>query len=46
MRLDDGSAKEKCTNANDEYADYMEPFHVYNTFYIIKNNIEKYLLIE
>ncbi|KAG4107095.1 hypothetical protein H8356DRAFT_1392576 [Neocallimastix lanati (nom. inval.)] len=27
MRLDDGSAKEKCTNANDEYADYMEPFH-------------------
>jgi len=43
MRLDDGSAKEKCTNANDEYADYMEPFHVYNTFYIKKKNKKKNL---
>ncbi|ORX61215.1 coth-domain-containing protein [Piromyces finnis] len=29
IRFDDGSAKTKCINKNDEYSDYMEPF---NTF--------------
>jgi len=28
IRFDDGSAKTKCVNKNDDYADYMEPFHV------------------
>jgi len=27
IRFNDNSAKKKCVNANDEYADYMEPFN-------------------
>jgi hypothetical protein len=29
IRFDDGSAKTKCVNANDDFADYMEPFHTF-----------------
>jgi len=28
IRFDDDTAKIKCTNANDEYADHMEEFNV------------------
>jgi len=29
IRFDDGSAKTKCVNANEDYTDYMEPFHTF-----------------
>ncbi|OUM65420.1 hypothetical protein PIROE2DRAFT_60068 [Piromyces sp. E2] len=27
LRIDDGTMRKGCVNANDKYADYMEPFH-------------------